>query len=154
MIERQQGTHVDSEASQFVSALGTHLAHATPQPTVLQCRFVLYDDTVGLQVPGFGLLKRTHQVNALPGGIVLVPLSLFDITADEAEFSSALARGIAHVALRHWMRTIVRSSFSSPWEPPFPKTLLFTRSFESEADRAAVEILARTGLNPESDSRN
>lgn len=148
-IESQQAVApVDPEASQYVTVLGNRLAYAAPGPTVFRCRFVLYDDNVGLRVPGFGLLKGTHRVNALPGGILVVPLSLFAVTADEAEFSAALARGIGHVALRHFQRTALRASLAGPWQP-LPETSIFSRSFEGEADRAAVEILARTGFNPE-----
>jgi hypothetical protein len=82
-IESKQAvTTVDPEASQYVTALGNRLAYAAPGPTVFQCRFVLYDDNLGLKVPWFGLLKRTHQVNVLPGGIVVARLSLFAVTAD------------------------------------------------------------------------
>jgi predicted Zn-dependent protease len=151
VLARQQAMDVDSEARQYVSALGARLSRASSELDGSQCRFVLYDDTAGLHVPGFGLFKRTPHVHALPGGIVLVPRTLFAVTADEAELSAALARGIAHAALRHWMRAMVRSSFSSPWNPlwkPVSKAMLFSRSFESEADRAAIEILSRAGVNP------
>lgn len=148
-IESQQAvTAVDSEAGRYVAALGSRLAYAASEQTASQCRFVLYDDSAGLKVPWFGLLRRTHQVNALPGGIVVVPLSLFAVTQDEAEFSSAIARAIAHVALRHFTRTAQRASLAGSWQP-LPRTLIFSRSFEGAADRAAVEILARTGFNPE-----
>jgi hypothetical protein len=148
-ITRQRAVaSVDSEATQYVSALGTWLTYATPQPVSLQSRFILYDDAVGLQVPILGLLKQTHQIQTLPGGLVLVPMSLFAAAADEAEFSAALARGIAHIMLRHWMRELMRLSFLSPWAPG-PKMVLFPRSFERGADRTAVAILARSGWNPE-----
>ncbi len=148
-LESQQAVKtVDPEASQYVVVLGNRLAYATPQPTAFPCRFILYDDNVGLKVPGFGSLKQTNQVNALPGGIIVVPLSLFAVTTDEAEFSAALARGVAHVSLRHFMRTGARSSALPPAQR-IPKTWLFSRSFESEADLAATQILARTGFNPE-----
>jgi predicted Zn-dependent protease len=152
VIEVQQSTHVDAEASLFVSAMGSRLVYASPNASVFQCRFILYDDTVGVRVPGFVSVKQTHQVNALPGGIVLVPLSLFSVTDDEAEFATALARAVAHVALRHWMRTMVRAEYSSPWKPFLP-TLLFSRSLEKDADHAAVEILSQSGLNPEAVAR-
>jgi predicted Zn-dependent protease len=149
IIEGQQAVKtVDLEASEYVSVLGNRLAYSAPEPTAFPCRFILYDDNVGLKVPGFGSLKQTHQLNSLPGGIIVVPLSLFAVTTDEAEFSAALARGVAHVALRHFMRTAERASTLPPSQR-IPKTWLFSRAFESEADRAAAEILARTGFNPD-----
>jgi predicted Zn-dependent protease len=150
-IESQEAVvAVDREARHYVTALGYRLAYALPEPPVFECRFIVYDDGLGLRVPGFGTLKQTNQVNALPGGIVVVPLSLFGAVADEAEFASAIARGIGHVALRHFERTAARASFMSPVPPPL---LIFSRIFEREADYAAMAILARAGFNPEALAR-
>lgn len=137
---------VDREAREYVSSLGHRLAHAAPGPPAFPYRFILYDDSVGLKAPGFGVLKQTNQAHALPGGIVAVPVGLFAAVDDEGEFAAAIARAVGHVALRHYARAVARGSFS-------PKTLLFSRMFEREADYAAAAILARAGFNPEALTR-
>ena len=150
-LENQEAVAaVDREARLYVTALGQRLAVALPEPPAFECRFIVYDDSQGLRAPGFGTLKQTNRVNALPGGIVVVPLSLFPAVADEAEFASAIARGIAHVALKHFARTAARASIFSPVPPPL---LIFSRMFEREADYGAMAMLARAGFNPEALAR-
>ncbi len=83
-------------------------------------------------MPGFGTLKETNRVNALPGGIVVVPLSLFEAVDDEAGFAAGIARAVAHVRLRHFERTVARWPMFSRVPPP--PLLIFSRLFEREAD--------------------
>jgi predicted Zn-dependent protease len=144
-LERQEAAvAVDREVRLYVAALGYRLG-------CVECRFLVYDDGLGLRVPGFGMLKETNRVNALPGGVVIVPLSLFGAVADEGEFAAAMARGIAHVALKHFERTAARASIMSPVPPPL---LIFSRMMEREADFAAMGMLARAGFNPEALARH
>ncbi len=159
LIESEQAvTTADRAAKWYVKGLASRLAHAASEPENGDYRFILYDDRVGLNLPWFGPLKNTTHVNALPGGIVLVPESLFEVSADEDEFAAAIARGIAHVMLKHFRRTAARGSIVRPIPPadrrlelywqPYPKTLMFSRAFEAEADVAAMAILAGAGFDP------
>jgi hypothetical protein len=159
VIERQRSVSAaDPEARQYVTNLGERLAKTIPVPPAYQYRFILYDDSLGLTVPWFGTLKQNHQVSTLPGGIILVPSSLFEVTADESEFAAPIARGIAHAALKHFERTRAVQAGVIPIPPgetpleqrqPFRKSLIFTRQLEGEADRGAVGILAGADINPD-----
>ena len=128
MRRRAYESFHDSVARNYlVSKFGKRVpnrAYAVPQKENLHYEFVLYDDSVGIEVPSFGRLIHTRDVNSLPGGIIVVPLSLFAVTANEAEFSSAIARVIAHEALAH---PAVTAQQPSPWSRP-SRTLLFTRA--------------------------
>jgi hypothetical protein len=53
---------------------------------------VIYDDRIGL-----GPLKNTTLVTVGNGNVVLVPIALLTASSDEAEFTAAVARGVAHV---------------------------------------------------------
>lgn len=150
-IERQPAVSaVDPEALLYVTELGNRLAGLAPLGWPLRYRFIVYDDQVGLDVPYFGRLGRLPGVATLPGGVVLVPLSLFRVSADESEFAAGLARGIAHVFLRH----VLRAASIGAYRPgtfgkrPFMKSWIFTRNMEREADYAAAGLLARAGFDP------
>ncbi len=66
---------------------------------------------------------------ALPGGYVFITQGLLDTLRTEAELASVLAHEIAHVTLGHSTQA--------------PRT-----DDELAADRSAVELLARSGFNP------
>jgi hypothetical protein len=165
-IETQRAvTQVDAEARWYVTALGTRLADGVPAPRVFQYRFVLYDDSTGLDLPWFGRLEKKPRVYALPGGVVVVPVSLFDAAADESEFAAAVARAVAHVELWHFERMAglmgqqgptvkpippADPRLQRPVEPmPFSRSLIFTRALEGEADAGAVGVLAASGIDPQ-----
>jgi hypothetical protein len=159
-ITKQQAVAtVDSEAGKYVIALGNRLAANLPAAQSYRFAFILYDDDQNLDVPWYGSLrysKLRSRINVLPGAIELVPLSLFDVTESESEFAAAMARGIAHVVLRHFERMSQDRTFVVPIPPAgkemrapwFTEGLLFTRSFEREADGVTVTILANAGFNP------
>jgi hypothetical protein len=160
IANQQAVTTADYEAGHYLSALGNRLAAATPAARPYQFRFILYDDGQTLYVPWYGTLTRykqiSSQINILPGGIVLVPLSLFDVKATESEFAAAMSRGIAHVVMKHFERFLSQSPIVIPIPPagvqpplgPFTPALLFPRAFENEADFAAMGILAAAHFNP------
>ena len=66
---------------------------------------------------------------ALPGGYVFITQGLLDTLRTEAELASVLAHEIAHVTLGH-------------------STQALRTDDELAADRSAVELLARSGFNP------
>ena len=66
---------------------------------------------------------------ALPGGYVFITQGLLDTLHTEAELASVLAHEIAHVTLGH-------------------PTQALRPNDELAADRSAVELLARSGFNP------
>ncbi len=153
---------VDPEAERYVTLLGNRLVDVLPAPQPSEFRFILYDDNMGLDAPWYGSLRVNPQIRVLPGDIVLVPLSLIDVTLTESELAAAIARGIAHAGLEHFTRFISKSTQvimpippagARPPVPPFTKTLLFPRSFEREADCAAIGVLAGAHFDPEALAR-
>lgn len=160
-IDQQQAVHAaDPDASSYVTALGRDLLHAIPSNPAFD--FIVYNDAYELTLPWYGTVKRHStgippQVHVLPGNIVLVPISLFAVTASESEFAAALARGIAHAVLDHFSRFVdtagptvvpVPPTGVEPVAPPFHRSLLFPRSFELEADCLGITILVRSRFNP------
>ena len=161
--QQQSVSTVDPEARQYVETAGARLTAPFAAQGLYKFTFVLYDDSQPLNAPWYGLLNRRvptirSHVYAMPGGIVLVPVSLFDVTATESEFAAALARGVGHVVLRHFTRFANKPMVSIQPIPPagrqqrspgFTETLLFSRSLEKEADCAAVGLMAAARFNPE-----
>jgi beta-barrel assembly-enhancing protease len=96
---------------------------------------------------------------ALPGGYIFIPAGLILEAKDEAELAGTLAHAMVHIALRHF--TNQRSACDVPmvsWDRfgfsgehlllPAPFGALH-RAYESEADRAAVPVVAVAGYDPE-----
>ena len=97
---------------------------------------------------------------ALPGGPILVPLSLLASAQNEAEFAFQLAHAMAHIALRHSTRQATRGEIANLANVPLKVDqagnqmmqigfATLTRRFELEADKVAIGILAATGYDPE-----
>jgi len=102
---------------------------------------------------------------AFPGGYVVVSASLLLAVQNEAEFTAILAHAMQHVTLRHGTRQATRGMATNYASIP----LIFTggwcgvsslnvpagfmaqqRLDELEADRAAANTLARTGIDTKS----
>jgi predicted Zn-dependent protease len=104
----------------------------------------------------------THEPAALPGGYVIIPARLFLAAQDEAEFAAMLAHSMAHVLEHHGTRLPTHSDvpgvvpaplvFVGGWHgecAAMPLSTLSTRrTFELEADRRAVGMLAAAGYDP------
>jgi hypothetical protein len=105
----------------------------------------------------------TPNAFAFPGGYVVLTRGLVEFAEDPDEVAGVLAHEIAHVHERHVMAGIVRGALlSGLWavsvgdfsglmviDPTTAfkiATLQFSREDEVEADRGAVEMLARAGI--------
>ncbi len=106
-----------------------------------------------------------------PGGAIYVDRGLLELTANEHEVAAILAHEIAHAAARHGTQQLSRQWLaqapasilagfpgSSNWKDqlrmlgislgPHPSFLRYSSSQEIEANRIAVEILARSIYSP------
>lgn len=154
----------DPEATRYVSMIGSAVALHSSRPQLFHgyC---------------FGILNSA-EINACssPGGHVVVTLGLLLLCRSEDEVAAVLAHEVAHVALRHGVRSLDKSGLLSDirdvaidvgnlagadtrdvakvangFSGKLFDTLLdkgYDRDFEYEADREAVRILERTGYDP------
>lgn len=89
-----------------------------------------------------------------PGGHVFLTRGLVDRCADEAELAGLLAHEIAHVASRHHLRAMHSAARSGKVSPSLTAlarhihTLGLGAVAEHAADREAVVLAARAGLDP------
>ncbi|HTS29651.1 MAG TPA: M48 family metalloprotease [Bryobacteraceae bacterium] len=157
----------------WLDGLAAELArHADPR---FAYSFTLYDDRKPLGLPGIGMAMpldafhgRATEPVALPGGPILIPLSLLANSPGEAPFAFQLAHAMAHVALRHSTRQATRQEIQSLATASLQNVsaagnailsserlamdaslFLFARRFELEADTLATGILAEAGYHPE-----
>ena len=111
-----------------------------------------------------------REPNVLPGGYIFVPAGLFLTAESEGEFVGMLAHSMAHAAARHGTRMVTLGQVIFPGNVPLifiggwaglhgtemalPLAFLrFMRGFEAEADRIAVQTMARVGYDPAALSR-
>lgn len=102
---------------------------------------------------------------ALPGGIIVFTDELLLLAKDERELLGVLAHEIGHVRRRHSLRHAIQNSgttviialltgdllSASSWVAALPTFVLqarYSREFEREADRNAVELLHSRGVSP------
>ncbi len=97
---------------------------------------------------------------ALPDGAVIVTDQLIEIAEEHEEVVSVLAHELGHVVRRHGVRTVLQSSVVSAVAIAFTgdissltigiPTLLveskYSKVFEKEADRFAVDMLKAQGI--------
>ncbi len=151
----------DPELQDYIQTLGRKLAAHSDNPET-DFRFYVIADPV---INAF----------AVPGGFVGVNTGLILATQSEAELASVLAHEIAHVTQRHIPRMISQAQrMSLPAMAAVLAGILlagsghqggeaaivltqaglaqqsidFTRSFEQEADRIGMTILASSGFEP------
>lgn len=125
----------------YVNRLGRWLSQQSSRPS-LPWTFAVVDEA-------------DFQAYSAPGGYVFVSRGLLDRCADEAELAGLLAHEIAHVAQRHGLRAMQKAASA---EPAIAQNLAalawhIQRSgmgapAEFEADRLAVTMVARSGLDP------
>jgi predicted Zn-dependent protease len=103
-----------------------------------------------------------HELTALPGGYIFVPVSLFIAAQQEDEFAGILAHAMEHVAQRHGTRQATggttattpliligdRGGGCSEGLHVPAAFLASQRRAELEADVFAVQALARAGFDP------
>lgn len=108
------------------------------------------------------LAKDVVEPMPLPGGFIFVPARFLLAANDEAEFAGMIAHSIGHIALRHGLRTASRGTTAMASIPlvfashvdshqPLPLVpmafLKDQRERELDADRFALELLARAGYD-------
>jgi len=112
------------------------------------------------------IVMRDRMVNAFaaPGGYVVVTTGLLDALRDPDELAAVMAHEISHVTRRHTTRGLfkrlgVRALFSLiagdqaglgavVGAAGTLGELSYSRHDETEADEAAVELLAKAGIDP------
>ena len=123
------------------------------------------------------ILVKDRGINAFaaPGGVIVLNSGLIENAKNESEFASVVAHEIAHINARHLSRMYAENSeFSFTQLISIVGTILaaiydkdnignsfflgkvaetqeninYIRKRESDADRIAVHILARSGINP------
>jgi predicted Zn-dependent protease len=152
----------DAELNEYVQQLGTKLVVAS-DGAYKDFRFFMIDDA-------------SINAFAVPGGFVGVHTGLVLNTQNESELASVLAHETAHVTQRHIPRLINEEQKANlPTMAALLATILlagsghgdvatagaalttatsaqrginFTRSFEEEADRIGMGILARANFDP------
>lgn len=154
----------DPELTEYVQNLGSRIAAAASNGHTDFRFFIVKDDSI--------------NAFALPGGYIGVHSGLFLRTNTESELASVLAHEVAHVTQRHVARRFEASSGMNLKSIAvllgaialaasgadvddvsgammlgqglaIQEQINFTRSQEYEADRVGVEILARSGFDPE-----
>ena len=131
--------------------IGSKLAAVLPDSGITYT-FTLVEDNLG---------RSTNEPLALPGGHIFIPASLFLASRNEAEFAGMLAHAIAHVAARHGTRLATRAQVANL----VPESVMYLNlgsleraderlrdlqhSFEIEADRMTVAMMAGAGYEPE-----
>ncbi len=160
-VRRRLPISNDPELSQYVHALGTRIISGG-----LNSNF-----------PFTFLLVLNPSVNAfaLPGGIIAIHSGLLTLAQEESELASVLAHEIAHVTQRHIARnfenaksfsvisalTLLGAILASVYNIDLGQAALMTsqagihqaklaysRSFEQEADRIGMHLLAGAGIDP------
>lgn len=151
----------DPEISEYIQSLGRKLVSHSDNPQ-LDFRFFVIDNP-------------TINAFALPGGFIGVHTGLILATQSEAELASVLAHETAHITQRHIPRMIAESqrttlpamaailagillassghqggeaAIALTSAAVAQKGINYTRSFEEEADRIGMQILAQSGFDP------
>lgn len=136
-----QGKPLDPtpELQKYVNHLGRWLSLQSTRPG-LPWTFVVIDES-------------DFNAYSAPGGYVFVTRGLVDRCADEAELAGILAHEIAHVAHKHHLRAMYSAARMGA---PTGLTSLahhvhalgYGTEAEHAADREAVALAARAGLDP------
>jgi predicted Zn-dependent protease len=151
----------DPEISEYLQTLGQ--------------RLVSYSDTPGRDFRFFAIDDPSINAFAVPGGFIGVHTGLILAAQNEAELASVLAHETAHITQRHIPRLIAESErVSLPAMAAILASILlassghggaeaglaatsaamaqhginFTRSFEEEADRVGMGLLAKSQFDP------
>jgi predicted Zn-dependent protease len=125
----------------YVNHLGRWLSLQSSKPS-LPWTFVVVDEA-------------DFQAFSVPGGYVFVSRGLVDRCADEAELAGLIAHEIAHVAQRHGLKAMQKIAAIDSAEAASLANLTHRVqrngagvTAEFEADRLAVAMVARAGLDP------
>jgi len=143
----------DPAVNEYVNRIGQNLVRNSDAKVPFTIK-VLDDDSINAM--------------SLPGGFLYVNSGMILAADDEAELAGAMAHEIAHVALRHGTRQMMRAQIMKLATTPLilvtglpgiivpqaanlllPATLLhFSRSFEAEADYFGTQYMYKAGYDP------
>jgi Zn-dependent protease with chaperone function len=104
---------------------------------------------------------------ALPGGTIVVTEGLLNMNLTDDETAAVLAHELGHEELRHGLQSVLRNSSAlivvslitgdlstlTTFSGTLPVVLLtrgYSRDFEREADKYAVDLLNAAGIDPQS----
>ncbi|OGI55398.1 MAG: hypothetical protein A3E57_04485 [Candidatus Muproteobacteria bacterium RIFCSPHIGHO2_12_FULL_60_33] len=151
----------DPEINEYIQSLGQRLVSRSDNPQQDFRFFVINNPTI--------------NAFAVPGGFIGVHTGLILATQNEAELASVLAHETAHITQRHIPRLIAESqrttlpamaailagillassghqggeaAIALTSAAVAQKGINYTRSFEEEADRIGMQILAQSGFDP------
>ncbi|WP_296673802.1 M48 family metalloprotease [Sulfuricaulis sp.] len=151
----------DPEISEYIQSLGQRLVSHSDNPKQ-DFRFFVIDNP-------------SINAFAVPGGFIGVHTGLILATQSEAELASVLAHETAHITQRHIPRLIAESqrttlpalaavlagillassghqggeaAIALTSAAVAQKGINYTRTFEEEADRIGMQILAQSGFDP------
>jgi predicted Zn-dependent protease len=165
MILQKYQPYDNSKADRYVNVMGQMLAQASDCPETYGGYHFLIQDSD--EINAF----------AAPGGFIFLTRGMLRCCPHEDAVAAVLAHEIGHVQFKHGLRAIKQSRVTSALTSlaikgtkkygakelaeltetfeasisDITKTLIvngYSRSFESQADLAAVSILQRTGYNP------
>jgi len=155
----------EAKLDAYVAQLGSELAKNADRTFAYS--FTVYEDRkpvsvqrVSIAIPANVFQGQAKEPATLPGGPILVPLSLLANAQSKAEFAFQLAHATAHIASRHSTRQATRREIANLADNPLKGTQAriqttqigfakSARDYELEADRIAIGILAAAGYNPE-----
>ncbi len=165
LILQRYGPYDNATANRYINVMGQMLAQASDCPETYGGYHFLIQDSD--EINAF----------AAPGGFVFLTRGLLRCCPQEDAVAAVLAHEIGHVQFKHGMRAIKQSRISSVLTSlaitgakdygdqdvakltrtfeqsisDITNTLIvngYSRSFENQADLAAISILKRTGYNP------
>lgn len=153
----------DAEITQYVQNLGD--------------RLVGHSDAVGMSFQFFAIDDPTINAFAIPGGFVGVHTGLILAAQSESEVAAVLAHEISHISQRHIQRMIAEGKRTTrkvmlgmlaalalavagegagagaaaavAQAGGVQQQLNFSRSAEEEADRVGIDVLAKSGMDPQ-----
>ena len=120
----------------------------------LGMRLVAHANSV--RTPFHFYLINNDQINAFAffGGNVVLHSALFRYSDNESELASVMAHEISHVTQRHLARAMEDQKRNAPltWVGALGTQqgmISFTRQNEEEADRIGIQVLQRSGFDPQ-----
>ena len=157
--------YTNTQVNQYINTLGQTLAAASDKPQIFGGYHFLVLDSNDI------------NAFATPSGLIFVTRGLIRCCPTEDALAAVLAHEIGHVQLRHGMQSIEKAritealtvlategakTLGSPEVAQLTKTFSgaisdiaksminngYSRSFEYEADKAAIVLVQRVGYNP------